>query len=794
MGKDLEGQFLLRCLYENSPYGIVMCRLIKDENGKAIDFIHLQGNNAVEVQTGYDLKDIVGKKASEVASPQELAGPIKLYERVVSTGKPASYDQYFPVYGRTLEVTAFPLQEDMFVINFSDISEHKRVEEELAKHHDHLEKLVEQRTAKLQKEVSERKKAQGAMREGESKLDTVLNTVQTAVVVHDHAGRIILSNPAAEKMLGVQDATIGEKQSDDPDWVFLKEDGTTFSAEELPVNQVLGTQKPVIDLAMGVICPGRHEIAWLLSSAVPIIDAQGGVSHVVVSSVDITDRKKAEDELQESEKQYDNLFNRMSEGCALCEIILDKNQDPVDYRFLKINPAFGTHTGMSAKNSLGKTIKEIYPDIEDFWIKTYGNVAITQEPMQVQDYNHNTNRWYDVAAFSPSKGRFAMFFRDITESKKAEDAIRESEERLRTLIVNIPGASYRCAVDEGWTMEYISDEIENISGYPATDFLNNAVRSFASIVHPGDRQIVDPISLEAIENKETFTIEYRIIASDGSNRWVHERGQGVFNEEGKVVHLDGVILDITDRKKAEKELEQHRQHLEELVEERSEQLIQSERLAATGRLAASVAHEINNPLQGMTSHLDLMKDGLPKDSNKFKNYDYVKSNIRRISGIVGQLLDIYRESKEEKSTVDINELINEVVHLIDNKRRMKGVSLKLESKKQLPGILGWRQQLHQVILNLLLNALDNTAEAGEVVVTTSCDDNILEIQIKDNGRGIKKEDIGHIFDPFFSTKKEDGVGLGLFVCQGLIKNHEGEINVKSQDGKGSNFTITLPRR
>ncbi len=224
------------------------------------------------------------------------------------------------------------------------------------------------------------------------------------------------------------------------------------------------------------------------------------------------------------------------------------------------------------------------------------------------------------------------------------------------------------------------------------------------------------------------------------------------------------------------------------------QLVQSERLAATGRLAASIAHEINNPLQGITSHLDLMKDGLPEGSKKFKNYDQVSFNINRIRDIVSQLLDIYRSSNNARTTVDINDLITKIVNLINNQRRMKGVEIEQDLKKKLPKIIGWQQQLHQVFLNLLLNAIESLEPGGKISISTSCNKENIKIQIKDNGKGITKKNVGHVFDPFFSTKKDSGVGLGLFVCKGLIKNHHGEIEVESEEGEGSVFTITLPRR
>jgi PAS domain S-box-containing protein len=220
------------------------------------------------------------------------------------------------------------------------------------------------------------------------------------------------------------------------------------------------------------------------------------------------------------------------------------------------------------------------------------------------------------------------------------------------------------------------------------------------------------------------------------------------------------------------------------------QIMQSERLAATGRLTASIAHEINNPLQGMLTHLELLRGGLETDPAKLKNYEFVKSNLLKISEIVGQLLDVYRSSGKQKEYVNINDLMHQVVLLIDNKVRIQGVALVLELDPALPPLLGLQQQLHQVFLNILLNALESIEGAGTITVVTSSRDGVVQIAIKDTGRGMNKESMKYVFDLFYSTKKK--TGLGLFICQGFIKNHNGMITVESQEGHGSVFTITIP--
>lgn len=223
------------------------------------------------------------------------------------------------------------------------------------------------------------------------------------------------------------------------------------------------------------------------------------------------------------------------------------------------------------------------------------------------------------------------------------------------------------------------------------------------------------------------------------------------------------------------------------------ELLQTERLAATGRLAASIAHEINNPLQGIVTHLEIIEKALPGNFKEMESCGFVKENFQRISDIVKKFLDIYRTSSDAKTTIDINVLIHKVVSLVDNQMHIKGIRLKLNLKKNIPRIIGWPQQLHQVVLNLLLNALESTPTGGKISVLTFLKDNLINIQIADTGKGIEEDEIEHIFDPFFSTKIKHGVGLGLFVCQGFIKNHSGHIIVDSRPREETVFTITLPK-
>jgi PAS domain S-box-containing protein len=145
----------------------------------------------------------------------------------------------------------------------------------------------------------------------------------------------------------------------------------------------------------------------------------------------------------------------------------------------------------------------------------------------------------------------SCFSQDITEKKRAEIALKESENRYKTLVENLPSTTYRCALDKNWTMEFISDDVENLSGYPAADFIGNNKRSFTSIIHSNDRLLVEKAVQQSIENQSSYRIEYQITHKNGTIKWVHEQGRAVFDDEGKVLWLDGVITDITSRKQAE---------------------------------------------------------------------------------------------------------------------------------------------------------------------------------------------------------------------------------------------------
>jgi two-component system NtrC family sensor kinase len=237
----------------------------------------------------------------------------------------------------------------------------------------------------------------------------------------------------------------------------------------------------------------------------------------------------------------------------------------------------------------------------------------------------------------------------------------------------------------------------------------------------------------------------------------------------------------------ETEREQHRQ-----VEQSRDQLVRSEKLAATGRLAASLAHEINNPLQIIHNSLQLMLN-LPFGPDKQQEYlQMANDEVERLVGIVSRMLDFARPSGHKRQPTDVNDVVERSLALTGKYLQHNQIVLERALAPELPPVVVAPDELGQVFLNLVLNAVDAMPHGGNLYVSSRLDGRgRLAVTFADNGRGIPSEDLDRIFEPFFSTK-EGGSGLGLSISHEVIEQHGGEITVESVTGQGTAFTVQLP--
>ncbi len=229
----------------------------------------------------------------------------------------------------------------------------------------------------------------------------------------------------------------------------------------------------------------------------------------------------------------------------------------------------------------------------------------------------------------------------------------------------------------------------------------------------------------------------------------------------------------------------------EEIKQAQDQLIQSEKMASLGQLAASVAHELNNPLAIAAGRAELLLMVGDNNQETIKTLKIIHEQTARASKIVDNLLQFSRQHKQEVEPIDVNPVIEKAASLIEHQMSLENIQICKELKRELPRIMGDSNQLQQVFINLMTNACQAMPEGGKLTISTALYDGSLVIKFADPGRGIPEENLNKLFDPFFTTK-ESGTGLGLSITHGIIRAHNGTIKVQSQVGQGTTFTIKIP--
>ncbi len=269
-----------------------------------------------------------------------------------------------------------------------------------------------------------RRQAQRDLREREESLALTLRSIGDAVIATDTEGRVTRMNPVAERLSGW---TFADAQGVQLEQVLRLENAETRQAVRNPVQLVMESGA-VVGLANHTVLISRSGREYQIAdSAAPICDVDGTVRGVILVFSDVTERYAKEAAVRASERRYRMLFSSMQNGFALHEIICDHEGKPCDYRFLEVNPAFETVTGLKATDIIGRTVLEVMPDTEDYWIEAYGKVALTGLAVHLKNYSAELKRHYEVEAYCPEPGRFATIITDITEKKQLEDQLRQAQ-------------------------------------------------------------------------------------------------------------------------------------------------------------------------------------------------------------------------------------------------------------------------------------------------------------------------------------------------------------------------------
>lgn len=360
---------------------------------------------------------------------------------------------------------------------------------------------------------------------------------------------------------------------------------------------------------------------------------------------------------------------------------------------------------------------------------------------------------------------------EVTVRAAAEVQLRASEERFIQLAERVDEIFWIYELGTNRFL-YVSPRYEPVFARSCQSLYDEA-ESFLQAVHAEDRDRV----AEAFRRVgEGYDVEYRILRPDGSLRWITARGFPVRDETGAAYRVAGVAKDITEEKQAQAAL------------------IRSERLAVAGKLAASLAHEVNNPLQSAIGCLDLAQEAIAGGSDPGRYLQAVSDSLWRTTRLVRQLLNLHRRSTSEaRQRLDLADTVQQVLLLVRKKCEIHGIDIIWGAEENLPLIELMPDAMHQVFLNLILNAIDAMDQGGTLRVRLARTDQPLGVTtaIQDSGDGVPAESLEMIFDPFYSTKP-DGLGMGLFVSLSTVQAHGGEIDVESREGEGTTFTVWLP--
>lgn len=387
---------------------------------------------------------------------------------------------------------------------------------------------------------------------------------------------------------------------------------------------------------------------------------------------------------------------------------------------------------------------------------------------------------------------------DITEQRQTQQALLDSGDRYKTLVDNIPGVVYRCACAYPWLMAFISRPVVQLTGIPAARFLDHSVR-YGELVHPDDHPELVRAVAQGITERRPYTCAYRIRHSDGGWRWMRERGQAVYDDEGRAVWLDGVIVDITEHMVMREEQERLRAQLQ-----------QAQKMEALGQLTGGIAHDFNNILASVLGFTRLaLRRHVPDPDSELA--EYLREVViagERARDLVARMLTFSRtQPGQAPQPLPPQPLIREAVKMLAA-TIPAGIRIDTRIEGRVPDIAIDPVDLHQILVNLVINARDSLEGKGRILIDlkaaprepgtcASCHEQFsgdyLALTVSDDGQGIAPEHLSRIFEPFFTTKAVGkGSGMGLAMVHGLTHRAGGHARVVSRIGEGSEFQVYLP--
>ncbi len=538
-----------------------------------------------------------------------------------------------------------------------------------------------------------------------------------------------------------------------------------------PLEEVKKTKKPVVVEHIHYDEDGNARNIEVYGY--PIFDAEGNVVQMIEYSLDITERKRAEEALRESEEFRSSLLANSPNPIGVIN---------PDSSLRYVNPALEKLTGFPAAELIGKKAPYPYWTQETLKKTVMGfRKAMRQGDQRAEELFQKKNGerfWVKITSIPVmNDGEFKYLLTnwvDITKRKQVEEALRQSEKKYKNMVEATSDMIWEA--DAKGVFTFVSPRIKDLLGYEANEVIGK-IRTLDLIPKAEAREWLKRFKEINAKREPFFGFEITNLHKNGTPVLFEISGIPTFDSDGNFKGYVGINKNITERKRME------------------EQLMLTDRLASIGELASGIAHELNNPLTSVIGFSQLLlEEDIPQ--NLKEDVGTIYSEAQRASAIVKNLLTFARKHAPMRQLSQVNNILEDVLKLRAYEQKVNNIELEKRFATDLPEIMVDYFQMQQVFLNLIVNAESAMLEAngrGKMVITTGRHNHTVKVTITDNGPGIAKENLRRVFDPFFTTKEVGkGTGLGLSICHGIVAGHGGRIYAEGTVNEGAAFVVELP--